>query len=277
MRLLLLNTIIGLIVSAGTIAQGYTGIDPTKAPSDKTPSELEGVGIKENLGGQLDLNLQYLNERGESLPLATYFHQNRPVVMMMIYYSCPSLCNFQLNGLVDVLKNTKGTPGKDYELVAVSMDHSETPELAAAKKETYVKALGQVEANDHWHFLVGSEQNVKALAQQLGFSFKWDESQKQFAHAAATYVVTPQGVLSRYLNGIAFDAQTLRFSLVEASRGKIGSIIEQLALFCFQFDPHKNKYTLYAFNLVRIGALLTLLVLAIFLVPQWLGHRKSRA
>lgn len=198
-------------------------------------------------------------------------------MLAIIYYSCPNLCNFQLNGTVEALKKMKGEAGKDYELIAVSMDSSEKPTVAAAKKESYMTALGQAGAEKGWHFLVGSEANIRALTDQVGFAFKWNEDLKQFAHSAATMIVTPEGVISRYFHGISYDAETLRMSLVEASNGKIGNFVEQLALYCFQFNPAKNRYTLYAYNIMRIGAGLTVLVMALILVPLWFRERQRKA
>lgn len=265
-----------LIVMFSCLAWAYQPSSPASAPSDALPGEIEGVDVTERLGQKLDMSLELTNEEGQTMALGQYFGHGRPVIMAMVYYNCPSLCNFQLNGLVDVVKKMKGQAGVDYDLVAVSMDHTENPEMAKKKKANYMKALGQPGAENGWHFLVASESNVKKLASDLGFRFKWDESQKQFAHAAATYVVTPSGTVSRYLYGIEFAPQTLRLSLVEASEGKIGNIIEQLTLFCFQFNPAKNRYTLYAFNLMRIGAALTVLIIAIFLVPVWLRERQRK-
>ncbi|MEQ1664367.1 MAG: SCO family protein, partial [Bdellovibrionales bacterium] len=198
----------------------------------------------------------------------------RPVIMAMVYYDCPHLCNYQLNGLIDVVKKMKGTAGIDYDVVAVSMDATETPDLAIKKKQNYMKSLGQPVAEGGWHFLVGSTENVQSLADQLGFSFKWDDNLKEFAHAAATYILTPDGRLSRYMYGIEFAQQTLRLSLVEASEGKIGSFVEKIALFCFQFDPTKNKYTLYSFNLMRIAGALTVFLIGLFLIPVWLREKR---
>jgi protein SCO1/2 len=168
-----------------------------------------------------------------------------------------------------------GIAGQDYEVVAISMDHSETYDLAAKKKASYMEVLKQPGAEKGWHFLVGNEANVKQIADELGFRYKWNDKIKQFAHAAVTYVVSPEGMISRYLYGIEFSPATLRLSLVEASAGKIGNLIEQFTLFCFQFNPSKNKYVLYAYNVMRLGALLTVLLLAIFLVPYWLRERNS--
>lgn len=259
------------------LASAYERSENPSAISSETPTELQDVGVTEHLGAKLNLDLKFTNDAGQAVLLGHYFNSHRPVMMAMVYYSCPNLCNYQLNGTVEVLKKMKGTAGVDYDVVAVSMDHAETAALAAKKKANYLKALGQPGAEKGWHFLVGNETNVKTLANQLGFKFKWNEGSKQFSHAAATYILTPGGILSRYLYGIEFSPQTLRLALVEASGGRIGNVVEQLALFCFQFDPSKNKYTLYAFNIMRIGAALTVILLAVFITPVWLRERKRRA
>ncbi len=238
------------------------------------PAELESVGVDEKLGQSLDLSLTFTNEEGQVVPLGTYFQRRRPVLMAMVYYNCPSLCNFHLNGLTEVMKTMKWTTGDEFEIVAVSMDHRETPDLAKAKKANYLKAYGRPDGDKGWHFLVGSEANVKSLADQLGFKFKWLEDQKQFAHAAVAYVITPEGKISRYLHGIQPDVNTLKFSLLEASDGTIGSPIEQALMFCFRFDPRKNKYTLYAWNLMRLGGVVMVLLLAIFLLPVWWREQR---
>lgn len=233
------------------------------------PKELQNVNVEERLGTQLDLNLTFTAEDGNQVPLGSVFSKGRPVVFAMVYYNCPSLCNFHLNGLVETMKNLKWTVGRDFDVVAVSMDHTETPDLAQAKKHNYWKSYGERGPLDGWHFLVGSQENVKALADQLGFKFEWLEEKKQFAHAATTYVLTGDGKISRFLHGIQPEVVTLRMSLLEASNGQIGSIFEQALMFCFQFDPQKNKYTLYAWNLMRIGAILMVLMLMILILPVW--------
>lgn len=238
------------------------------------PEEIENVGVTENLSQQISRTLEFTDDRGQKVTLGQYFNSTKPVLFSMVYYNCPSLCNFHLNGLLDVFRKAKMQIGKDFEFVAVSMDHKETADLAASKKETYLKELNQPGAENGWHFLVGSEANVKQLANELGFRFKWNEAGQQYAHAAVAYVLTPEGVISRYLYGIEFPAQTLRLSLIEASQGKIGNIIDQIVLFCFQFNPSKNKYTLYAFNVMRIGGALTAILLAAFLIPYWRKERR---
>lgn len=233
------------------------------------PAELKDVGIVEHLGDKLDLNLTFTDEAGQTVPLGKYFTGNKPVLMAMVYYTCPSLCNYHLNGLTETMKQLKWTAGKDFEVIAVSMNSKEGPEVAGPKKANYLKAYGRPEGESGWHFLVGNEANVQALAKQLGFKFHWLEDKKQFAHASVAYLITPEGQISRYLHGIQVEPQTMRLGLLEASNGKIGSVVEHALMFCFQFDPQKNKYTLYAWNIMRLGGILMVLLLAVFLIPVW--------
>jgi protein SCO1/2 len=255
-------------------ASGYEPATNEPKFSHQPIEALKDLKVEENLGQTLTLDRQFTNEAGALVPLKTYFDGKRPVLLSMVYYGCPSLCSYHLNGLLDTLKNIKQPVGSDFQIVVVSMDHTENHELAAQKKANYIKALGQVGAENSFHFLVGSEENVKGLAKELGFPFQWNEAEKQFAHPAVLHVVTPNGVISRYLHGILFDAPTLRLSLVEAAKGEIGSVIEQIILFCYQFNPHQNKYTFYAYNIMRVGAGMTVIILAAFLIPVWLRERR---
>jgi protein SCO1 len=238
------------------------------------PAELGSVGITEKQGQFIDKTLVFKDEQGRERPIGEFFHRRKPVLLAMVYYNCPSLCNFHLNGLTETMKALKWSTGREFELIAVSMDHNEGPELALAKKHNYLKLYDRANSELGWHFLTGSEANVKALADQIGFKFKWLPEKKQFAHAAVTHVLTPDGKISRYLHGIQPEVATLRMSLLEASNGKIGSIVDQMMMFCFQFNPEKNKYTLYAWNIMRLGAVMTVLLLALFLVPVWWREQR---
>lgn len=239
------------------------------------PNELKEVGVDEHLGAQLDLSNTFIDETGKTIPLSALITGQKPVLMAMVYYTCPSLCNYHLNGLTDTMKQLKWTAGKDFEVIAVSMNSLEGPDVADKKKHNYLEAYGRHQGDKGWHFLVGNKANIQALASQLGFRFHWLEDKKQFAHASVAYVLTPEGKISRYLHGIAIEPQTMRLSLLEASGGKIGSVVEQAMMFCFAFDPHKNKYTIYAWNIMRIGGVLMVLLLAVFLVPVWLRDRRQ--
>lgn len=240
--------------------------------ADQTPQELEGVGVTEKLSQKISLSLEFTEHTGQVVPLQKYFSGHKPVLFTMVYYGCPSLCNMHLNGLLKVFRESGMMPGKDYEFVAVSMNHRETPELAAKKRDNYLKELNMPGAENGWHFLVGNEANVKQLADELGFKFKWIEASQQYSHAAVAYILTPNGVISRYLYGIEFPAKTLRLSLVEAADGKIGTFIDQVTLFCFQLTD--KGYSLRAFRLMQVGALLTVILLGIFLVPNWIRSRR---
>lgn len=261
----------GLVLAAAFLTIQAQAYDPKEVTvtGHELPKELKSVGVDEHLGAQIDKSLVFTDDKGVTGPIGRFFTGHKPILMAMVYYNCPSLCSFHLNGITDTLKQLKWTVGQQFEIVAVSMAHTETADLAAQKKHNYVAAYGRVESTDGWHFLVGDKQNIDALANQLGFRFQWLEDKKEFAHAAVAYVITPEGKISRYLHGIQPEANTLRLSLLEAANGKIGSMIEQVLMFCFKFDPVKNKYTLYAWSLMRIGAILMVLLLAVLLVPMW--------
>jgi protein SCO1/2 len=265
--------LLGMLVGAS--APAYNAPSDTKKTADAMPQEIEGVGVEEHLSQKISLSTSFTDQDGKQVALGQYFSGKKPVLMTMVYYGCPSLCNYHLNGLLEVFKKMNLRAGRDFEFVAVSMNHRETAEDALKKRSAYLNALGQPEAAAGWHFLVGSEGNVKALANELGFKFKWNENLKQYAHPSVAYVLTPQGVISRYLYGIDFPPKTLHLSLVEASDGKIGSFVDQVALFCFQFDPNKAKYSVMSFKLMQLGALLTLILLGIFFVPHWLKERRA--
>lgn len=273
MRLFSITTF--LIVSAlGLPASAY---DPKEVvvTGHELPEDLINVKTDQRVGESLDLSMPFVSDTGQAVTLGQFFKNDRPVLMAMVYYTCPALCNYHLNALTEAMRKLQWTVGHEFELVAVSMNHEEGPDVAAQKKMNYVSAYGRLESANGWHFLTGSKENVKKLADQLGFQFKWLPDKKQFAHAAVAYIVTPGGKISRYLYGLDIDTKTLRLGLLEASNGKIGSIIDQVMMFCYMFDPQKNKYTLYAWNIMRIGAILALLLLMVFLIPFWM--RESRA
>lgn len=203
---------------------------------DRAPAEVSEVGIDEKLGDTLPLDLPFRNERGQDVTLGQLFHQDRPVILTMNYSDCPMLCMLQLNGLVDGLQNVSLMPGKDFEILSVSIDPTETPERARLTQQRYVQAYGKPEAASGWHFWVGRESNIKQLADAIGFRYKFVPEQNEFAHAATLVFCTPDGVISRYLDGVYFEPITLQLSLVEAGEGKIGTSMDRILLFCFDWD-----------------------------------------
>lgn len=266
-----------LCLSLHLPARAYDPVNKPPLPAAETASELNGIGIQEHLGEVIDPNLEFTAEDGRTVKIGDYFaHAAKPTILSIVYYSCPNLCNYHLNGMTAALKQLQWTVGDQFDIVAISMDHKETPDLAAKKKASYIEEYGRPNSANGWHFLVGSEENVKKITDAIGFKFRWDEKEQQYAHAAAATIVTPGGKISRYLYGIEFDPKTIRLSLLEASNGKIGSVVDQLIMFCFHFDPTKNKYTLYAYNVMKISGLIMILALALILVPTWLRERRRR-
>ncbi|MBI2027159.1 MAG: SCO family protein [Deltaproteobacteria bacterium] len=240
--------------------------------TSEIPYELRDVAIKDKVGEKIDLQSKFTNEKGEQQALSDFFHQDKPVILALVYYSCPNLCNFLLNGLTDVLKKLQWQPGREFEIVAVSIDPSETSGLAKAKKENYLKlfdaspSLDRMGLGGGWHFLVSPDNQVQSLSSQVGFGYRYDEKQKQYAHAAGLFILTPEGVLSRTLFGIQFEPQDLKLALLEAAQGKIGNFVDRLLLFCYHYDPEGKRYSLYALNLMKLGGFLTLVVLIVFLI-----------
>lgn len=269
-----------LILSIGFIplVMSYDTVNPTKYDIERENKKMENVGIDiSKKGSPLNLNLSFINEAGETKPLGSFFKQGRPVLLSIVYYECPSLCGLHLNGMTAALKDLDLKAGQDFQWIAVSMDSKEGHQLAFDKKENFIKTFSKKdEARQGWNFLVGSEQNVKELTEQLGFSYKWDDESEQFAHSSAVYVISNQGQISQIISGVEFDPKTLKLALIEASEGKVGSFIDRAMMMCFEFNPKKNKFTIYAYNVMKIGALLTLLLLAVFLLPSWISVLKSK-
>jgi len=240
------------------------------------PKALTGVGIDQKLNEQLPLDLVLKNENGESVRLGDYFGK-KPVVISLVYYQCPMLCNQILNGMVTAFKVMSFAPGKEFEVVTVSFDPRETPALAAAKKKTYVDYLPEdkrAAAASGWHFLTADEASIARITNAVGFRYHWDDATNQFAHASAIYVATPQGKLARYFYGIEYAPRDLRLGLIEAAENKIGSPVDQLLLYCYHYDPATGKYGAAVMNLMRVGGVITLIALAVLLLAL---RRRSRA
>jgi Uncharacterized protein SCO1/SenC/PrrC, involved in biogenesis of respiratory and photosynthetic systems len=237
------------------------------ADGPAAPAQLEGVGIDEKLGQKVDLDLTFIAENGYPVPLRKYFEQGRPVILNLIYYSCPMLCNLVLNGQTAALREIPWTPGKEFEVVTISIDPTETFDLARSKKAVYLTNYERPAPG--WHFLVDHEGNVKKLADEVGFRYKYDERQEQYAHAAAIMLLTPDGRVSRYLYGIKFSPMDLRLGLTEAAEGKLGFTVERVLLWCYHYDPEARSYVLFATNFMRAGGVLVVLVLGTVLFRLW--------
>ena len=237
-----------------------------RAPSG-LPKALDNVGIDQKLNEQLPLDLVFKDENGASVKLGDYFGK-KPVVLSLVYYQCPMLCNQVLNGMVTAFKVMNFKPGQEFEVVTVSFDPRETPALAAAKKNTYVNYLPddrRAGAASGWHFLTGDEANIKRLTDAVGFRYHWDEATNQFVHASAIYVTTPPGKLARYFYGIEYAPRDLRLGLMEAAENKIGSPVEQLLFYCYHYDPTTGTYGYRVMLMMQVGGVLTLIGIVVLL------------
>lgn len=250
---------------------------PERIERDPEAMLLEKVKVTEHLGDKLPLDLAFTDSTGKAVKLGDYFDGERPVVLAMIYYRCPMLCGLVLNGMTEAFKQMKMTIGEEYQVVVISFDPLETAELAAQNKRGYLAEYGRdtktVAAG--WHFLVGEEKNIKQLAETIGFGYVWEPKTKQYVHKAAIQIVTPDGVLSRYLYNVQYDPKTVRLSLVEASDGKIGSTIDQFVLSCFHYDPETGEYTAQAMAIVRLSGIGTLILIGI-VIGLWVVIGKKR-
>lgn len=239
------------------------------------PQALREVGIDQRLNYDVPLDLKFRDEAGRSVRLGDLF-RGKPVVLSLVYYQCPMLCNLVLNGEVRGFRKVPLELGADYDAITVSFDPKETPEIAAAKKANYIEQYNRPGADRAWHFLTGEESQVKALAAAVGFRYHWDEATRQWAHASGIMVLTPQGRISRYLFGIEYPNKDLKLALVESSAGKIGSIADQVLLFCYHYDPLKGKYTFAVMNSLRAGATATLLGIGLFMFISFRRDRRAK-
>ncbi|MGB8261429.1 MAG: SCO family protein [Terracidiphilus sp.] len=245
--------------------------------SDKPPAILNGVGIAQHLNGQLPLGLTFTDDQGKQVQLASYFGK-KPAILALVYYQCPMLCSEELNGLTGALQMVKLEPGKDFNVVVVSIDPSEGTELAAQKKRIYLKRYGHPETAVGWHFMTGTQENIDAITKAVGFGYVKipgpDGRLTQFAHASSIQIVTPEGKLAQYYMGVEYSPKDLRLGLVEASSNRIGSPVDNILTYCYHYDPQTNKHSLIVARVVQLGGLVTLATLGGFMLVMF--RRDSR-
>jgi protein SCO1/2 len=240
------------------------------------PQDLQGVGLEAELDAQVPLDLAFVDEQGEPVVLSSYFESGKPVLLTLVYYRCPMLCTLVLDGMVDALKPLDWVPGEQFEMVTVTIDPTEQPELARFKKQTYLASYEKPEAAAGWHFLSGRAEPIAALADALGFRYNKIEETNEYAHPAALFILTPDGRLSRYLTGVQHDPKTLRLSLVEASEGKIGTALDKFLLYCYRYDSDEGRYTPVALRIMRLGGGLAVLMLGAALMTFWLREIRNK-
>jgi protein SCO1/2 len=246
------------------------------------PAALPGgeIGIDEHLGRQVPAELVFRDQDGRAVRLADRLHHGRPVVLVLAYYRCPMLCDLVLRGLARALAQVGYTPGKEVDLVTVSIDPEDTPAAARLKQGHVLEALGHPEAAAGWPFLVGTSGSVRTLADAMGFRFVYDPTSRQYAHAAGAVVLTPEGRFARYIYGVDFRPFDVRLALTEAGEGKIGGLVERVLLTCFRYDPSARRYGIYVVGVLKGGGLLVLLTVGICLTALWrrdLARRREEA
>jgi protein SCO1/2 len=273
-KLMLAGAFVATCVWAGPASR--MGPAPGSGPPPNVlPPMLQGVGVDEHLGRDIDLNLTFTAENGYPVALKDYFNQGRPVILNLIYYSCPMLCNLILNGQTAVLREIPWTPGKEFEVVTISIDPREAFDLARKKKLVYLGSYDRPAPG--WHFLTDRDGNAKRLAELIGFHYRYDESQEQYAHSAAIFILSPQGKISRYLYGVRYRARDLRFALAEAGANRVTTTVEKILLFCYHYDPKTGSYVLFATNIMRAGGIFTVLLISLFLWRMFRNERKKSA
>ena len=236
-----------------------------KVEAPLPPPPTKDVGFDQKLGGQLPLDLAFKDQDGRPVKLSQYFGK-KPVLLNLMYFECPMLCGMAIDGLLRSLRAVTFDAGKEFDVLTVSFDPREGPDLAKAKRANVLERYGRPSAEGGWHFLTGDEASIRALTQAVGFRYVWDESQKQYAHATGVVVLTPQGKISRYFFGIEYPTKDLRLGLIDSTTEKIGNLADQMLLMCYHYDPKAGRYTPAVTRLMQGGGALTLLALASFIV-----------
>jgi protein SCO1/2 len=235
------------------------------------PAQFQGVGIDQKLNAQVPVAAVFRDENGASVTLGRYF-RSKPVLLAPVYYRCPMLCSQILSGIVASLRPLSLKPGRDFDVVAISFDPNDTPAEAAVKKKQYVTSYSRDAGGHGWHFLVGTEPSIRAVMDSIGFHYRWDAKDHMFIHASGIMILTPQGRVARYLYGVDYEPKDVKLALVEASNEQIGSVVDQILLFCYHYDPKTGKYGAVVMNLLRASAILMLVVLA---AGMWFFWRRD--
>ncbi len=255
---------------------------PLSPPANVRPAGLKNVGIEQNLNEQIPPNLAFRDENGKAVKLGDYFGK-RPLILNLVYYQCPMLCGEVLTGLESAMRVLKFDAGKEFDVLTVSFDPKETPAMAAAKKAEYIKRYGRPGAAAGWHFLTGPAASIDALTKAAGFQYQYDPKSGQFAHSTAIMVLTPEGKIAQYYYGVEYAPKDLRLGLIQASQNKIGTVVDQVLLYCYHYDPNTGKYGAIISRVLQLAAGATVLILGTFLIvmfrmtPATIAERKRPA
>lgn len=249
-------------------------LDSVAQLNKQKPRNIQGVGVTEQLGENIPLDLTFANAEGDSITLEELFDDGKPVLLNPVYYECPQLCSMVKEAIFKGIRDLKWNPGDDYNIVTFSIDHEEGAELAAENKKRFLKKLDREGAESGWHFLTGNKNSIKKLTEAVGFKYSELEN-GQYAHGAAIMFLSADGTITRYLYGLKFDEFNMRNALYEAADGKIGGTAEQVLLYCYQYDADSNSYAPVAWRIMKLGGFATMIILGIFLGFMWLRYRYS--
>jgi len=263
------------LILIATISTYFVSVSIAQVVKDEDPA-LKNIDIVEQLGKTIPMDVVLVNDAGKQTTIGEYFDGEKPVVIVMAYYTCPMLCNLVLNGLAETATDMEWSPGEQYRILTVSIDPTETAPLARAKKANYFESMGKPEAETGWTFFTGDGSESKRLADAIGFKYYFDEDLQQYAHAAAIYVLTGDGKISRYLYGIEFKQRDLKLALLEASEGKVGNTLDRILLYCYHYDPNAGGYVAFATNIMKLGGVVTLVVLGGLLGFFWIRELRKR-
>ena len=239
-------------------------------------SELKKINVNEHLGEYIPLNVDLQNEAGDTVSLSAFFNHDVPVIFAFAYYDCPMLCTQVLNSLSSSINKLDWESENKYQVITVSIDTSDTKESAALKKKIYVATLDDTTLMYNWTFTTASQAVIDTLTKALGFEYYYMPDRDEFAHPAVVFVLSPEGKITRYLYGLYYEPKDLKLALLEASQGKIGNTLDKLVLYCFHYDSNTNTYVLFAENTMRLGGVLTLIILAIFLGGYWFREKRKQ-
>jgi protein SCO1/2 len=266
-----------LAVSVDARAQAYRGEEQSQGLPNTTPPELQGVDIVEHLSGPLPRDAAFRDQDGTPVKLGDYFDGKRPVLFVFAYHTCPMLCSLVLDATVKSLNDVAWTVGDQFDVVSMSIDPHDTPETATKKRaqvvDSYSRARGSTKG---WHFLVGEDDQIRKVTEAFGFKYNYDARQKQYAHPAAIYLLTPDAHIARYLYGIQYDPGDLRLGLLEASQGRSITTTEKILLYCYHYDPQGKHYAIVAMNVMRLGGVVTLLLMGGMFATLWARGRRNK-
>jgi len=267
-------------IAGALLLVGFFNSASAQRNLSQPPKDLAEVDVTEHLGEYVPEDIQIINEAGDTVLLGEMLHHDKPVILTLGYYECPMLCNLVFNALSKSVAQLKWNAADEFDMLTVSINPNETPELAQAKKDNYLKEFeknsGRYFNPAGWTFAVAEGDMSRALAKAVGFGFHYDSATQQYAHPAVTIILTPDGMISRYLYGLDHSRQDLRLALLEASEGKYGSTVDKLILYCFHYDPDSKGYVLFATNVMKLGGGLTVLAFGFFFMVMWFRSRAKR-